>query len=408
MNDNTLSLDEARRLALAGQHLDGAPHLPPGKEGVAQVIEALGYVQIDTISVVARAHNHTLWVRRPDFEPDMLHEIQAIDRRFFEYWGHAASYLPMDDFRYTLPLKEKHRRPPSSKWELERMEKCGHLLEPVMERIREEGPLRSQDFDPPSGTERGTWWDWKPAKIALELLFWRGDLMISERRGFQRVYDLTERVLPDGVDTRMPADDELGRFLVRRALLAHSFAPAREIRDHLRGASLGLINATLAAMVEAGEIVPVSVESVENVHFFALPERLEGFDRSGPASQALALLCPFDNAIIQRKRILQLFDFHYTLECYVPEPKRIYGYFVFPILYGERLVGRFDPKADRKARVLTIRRLLFETGFDATDEFLDLLANKLKAFAAFNGCDVVKVEEVRTKGVVRRLRKLLK
>ena len=407
MNDTTLSLNEARRLALAGQRLDSSDATFDGKETIAQTIETLGYVQIDTISVVAHAHHNALWVRHPKYRPQMLHELQAEDRRIYEYWGHAASYLPMGDFRFTLPQKERHRQPPTSKWAVERMDRCGHMLEPVLQRIRAEGPLRSQDFEPPPGTQRGTWWDWKPAKIALELLFWRGELMISERRGFQRVYDLTERVLPEDVDTRMPTDEELGQFLVQRALLAHGFAPASEIRDHLRAADKRVIDAALTDMIESGKVVPVQVEGIDEVSYFALTTSIDRIDR--PASDPeVSLLSPFDNAIIQRKRLEQLYDFHYTLECYVPEPKRIYGYFVFSILWGDRLVGRFDPKADRKERVLYVRRLLFEPWFDISDDFMAAFAGKLKAFAAFNECDRVVVEDVRTQGVVRRLRKELK
>jgi len=408
MNVVPLSNEVARRLAIHCQLLDNNLDLPVGKEGIARTIDALGYMQIDTISVVARAHHHGLWVRQSDYDPVMLHELLAHDRRVYEYWGHAASYLPMSDFRYTLPLKEKYRRPPTRKWEQERIATCGHMLAPVMERIRGEGPLRSQDFDPPPGKRRGTWWDWKPAKTALELLFWRGDLMISERRGFQRVYDLAERVLPADVDTRMPDDNELGRFLIRRALLAHGFAPAREIHDHLRGTDLEIINATLGEMVEAGEIVPMEVESMEDVKQYALPEMVDKAETIGPPPETVSLLSPFDNLIIQRKRTQQLFDFSYTLECYVPAPKRLYGYFVFTILYADKLVGRFDPKADRKAGVLYVRRLLFEPGFDVSDHLLTLLAGKLREYAVINGCDAVVVEEVRTRNVVRRLRRLLK
>jgi uncharacterized protein YcaQ len=407
MDNIRLSKETARRLAIHCQLLEGDQDLPAGKEGVARVIEALGYMQIDTISVVARAHDHGLWVRRPDYDPAMLSELLGRDRRVYEYWGHAASYLPMSDFRYTLPLKEKYRRPPVLKWEKERLASCSHMLGPVLQRIRDEGPLRSQDFDPPPGERRGTWWDWKPAKTALELLFWRGELMISERRGFQRVYDLAERVLPAEVDTTMPDDSELGQFLVRRALHAHGFATAREIHDHLRVSGMQLINATLGEMIESAEVVPIEVESMEKVRQYALPDVVNRAETSGPPPDKVSLLSPFDNLIIQRHRTQQLFDFNYRLECYVPAAKRRYGYFVFTILYADELVGRFDPKADRKAGVLYVRRLLFEPGFDISDHFLALFAEKLREYATMNGCDLLVLEEVRTRNVVRRLRKHL-
>jgi uncharacterized protein YcaQ len=147
----------------------------------------------------------------------MLDELLAVDRTIFEYWGHAASYLPMQDYRFYLPRMQSYFNP-TGKWERDIYQKVGHMLQHVLERVRAEGPLTSKSFEPPPGEKREGWWDWKPAKVALELLFWRGELMIAERRNFQRVYDLTERVLPDWVDRTVPDDEQLGQFLVRRAL----------------------------------------------------------------------------------------------------------------------------------------------------------------------------------------------
>jgi len=180
----TLSLSDARRLALRGQLLDGGCALPTGVEGVARTIERLGYVQIDTIAAVNRAHHHTLWVRCPDYDPEMLHALQSEDRRVFEYWAHAMAYLPMSDYRYYVPQMNRIREH-GTPWMRDWKKKHGAVLDVVLGRIRAEGPLTSKDFEPPPGTKRGTWWDWKPAKRALELLFWQGDLMIAERRNFQ-------------------------------------------------------------------------------------------------------------------------------------------------------------------------------------------------------------------------------
>ena len=207
---------------------------------------------------------------------------------------------------------------------------------------------------------------------------------------------------------RMPDEGELGRFLVKRSLTAHGLAPSREIRIICGAAERRVTDAALTDMMESGEVVSLQVEGVDKVSYFALATALDHIDHPAPEQKEVSLLSPFDNAIIQRKRLEQLYEFHYTLECYVPEPKRIYGYFVFSILWGDRLVGRFDPKADRKAKVLIIRGLLFEPWFDISDEFVAAFASKLKAFAAFNDCETVTVEEVRTKNVVRRLRKELK
>lgn len=227
-----ISSKQARRIVLNAQLLGSGIKLSKGKEGIAQTIEKLGYIQIDTIAVIERAHHHTLWCRRADYDPIMLHELQTKDRRVFEYWGHAMSYLPISDYRYFLP-KMRNFENPKSKWAEISLAKCGHLMQPVLERIRKEGPLSSKDFKPPPGTKRGNWWDWKPAKIALEMLFWKGDLMVTERRNFQKVYDLTERVLPGNVDTSIPDKDETGQFLVRRSLSANGILQEKEIFNFL-------------------------------------------------------------------------------------------------------------------------------------------------------------------------------
>lgn len=393
MSSATISLELARRMALRAQLLDGRAELPPGKEGIAETIEKLGYIQVDTIAVVRRAHHHTLWTRRPDYDSHMLHQLQATDRRVFEYWGHAASYLPISDYRYYL-LRQHSYYDPQHKWTRNLIEKHQHLLEPVLERIRAEGPLGSKDFKPPPGTQRGAWWDWKPAKVALEVLFWRGELMVTERRNFQRIYDLTERVLPPGVDTRFPDEDELGEFLVRRALCAHGVAQASEIRDHIHAADRDIIEKSLADLVQAGDVIRVKIQEDQDADYYALPETIESallLERTPPR---VTLLSPFDNLVIQRPRIERLFGFAYTLECYTPAAKRQYGYFSLPILWGERLVGRLDPKADRKHKTLIIRGLFFEPEFKEFDAFLPTFAEHLISFARFNRCESVTLERV--------------
>jgi uncharacterized protein YcaQ len=399
----SLSLDDARRLAVRSQLLDGTSGLPIGKEGAARAIERLGYVQIDTIAVVERAHHQTLRTRCPDYRPEMLDELLAVDRRVFEYWGHAASYLPMSDFRFYLP---KMRRSPMGGYGKTWLAKNADVVRHVHERIRAEGPLSSKDFERPDGERGGAWWNWKPAKMALEVLLSRGELMVAERRNFQRIYDLTERVLPESVDVSVPKDGELNRFLVLRALGAYAVAGDREIRDHIHGASISEISAAIRDLVEAGEVVEVSVDGRGEEILYARPETLEEAGVAS-ASERCVLLSPFDNLIIQRERTQRLFGFDYTLECYLPEAKRKYGYFVFPILFGDRLVGRLDPKADRKPSTLILRSLCFEPSFDASDAVLAALAETLARFARFNGCDRVAFEKVRPAGHKRTLKRLV-
>jgi len=392
MSTTKISLELARRIVLNAQLLADTTDLSPGKTGVAQVIEKLGYVQIDTINVIERAHHHTLWTRRPDYDPQFLHDLQAKDRRIFEYWGHAASYLPLSDYCFYLPLMHSFQEPHNS-WERKRFEKYGHLMPSVLERVRQEGPLSSKDFTPPPGTKRGTWWDWKPAKVALELLFWRGELMVTERRNFQRVYDLTERVLPPEIDTSQPTQTELGQFLVRRALAAFGLAQPREIYDHIRAAKPSVIAQAITELVESGEVVPIKIEN-NNGDYYTKPEILEKAHRLQSTQSVLHFLSPFDNLVIHRQRLKHLFGFDYALECYLPTDKRQFGYFTLPILWGEKLVGRLDPKADRVSKKLIIRNLAFEPQFQGFEGLLPVLATHLQAFARFNRCQAVVLERL--------------
>jgi uncharacterized protein YcaQ len=384
-----LSLADARKLALHGQLLDGGSPPPGGKEGVAQAIERLGYVQIDTIAVINRAHHHTLWTRCPDYDPEMLHELQAVDRRVFEYWAHAMAVLPISDYRYYIPRMRAGGRKGAHEWRA----KHGDVIKAVLERIRSEGALTSKDFEPPPGTKRGTWWDWKPTKRALELLFWQGDLMIAERRNFQKLYDLTERVLPASVDRTPPSDDECGRFQVLRALRSLGVARDREVVGFLKLTDGAVVRQALADLCDAGEVVEVEVEEAKATALYAIAEELEQ-RLTEPIDARVHVLSPFDGLVIQRPRTEWLFDFEYTLECYLPQAKRKHGYFVLPILFGDRLVARLDPKADRQAKKLLVKKLWIEPWFDVTEGFLSQLGESVARFAEFNGCPSVEVERV--------------
>jgi uncharacterized protein YcaQ len=411
-----ISSKQARRIVLNAQLLDSGAKLSKGKEGIAQTIEKLGYIQIDTIAVIERAHHHTLWCRRTDYDLEMLHELQTKDRRVFEYWGHAMSYLPMSDYRYFLP-KMRNFNNPKSKWAKIGLEKCGHLMKPVHERIRKEGPLSSKDFKPPPGRKRGNWWDWKPAKIALEMLFWKGDLMITERRNFQKVYDLTERVLPEDVDTSLPNNDELGNFLVKRALSANGILQDKEIYNFLQPsasrdsdiqvANSDIILNSLKDFLEAGEVVPVKIEGENNAIYYTLSKILKQSAKSRKSRPRVFILSPFDNLLIKRQRIEKLFSFNYSLECYVPAPKRKFGYFTLPILWGDNFIGRLDPKADRKKKTFIVQKLAFETITKDFDVFLPAFVKKLADLAHFNRCDKIKLMKVTPSKIKANLEHLL-
>jgi uncharacterized protein YcaQ len=398
-----ISPTTARRLAIDAQLL-GRPRLAHGKEGAAQAIERLGRVQIDTISVVARAHHHMLWSRCPGYEEGMLDAIQRDDRRVFEYWsGYVAAYLPIADYRYYLPSMRGFRESAHmQQWQRDHAD----LVDHVLGRIREEGPLGSADFVDPSGRKRGPWWDWKPAKQALEMLFRAGVLMISERRRFQRRYDLAERVLPRDANTTEPAREETARFVVRRALAHAGLAAADQIGWSWLGDRDAICDA-LSELTDRGEVVALHITGRQGGTHYALRDALARVRGRRPGAPRLHLLSPFDGLIANRARTREVFGFDCKLEAYTPAAKRQHGYFCLPILFGDRFVGRLDPKADRKAEMLRVHRITFEPDAGDLDAVLPALAEGLRAFAAFNGCDRVAVAATRPASARAALRRHL-
>ncbi|MFK7923307.1 MAG: winged helix-turn-helix domain-containing protein [Bacteroidia bacterium] len=398
MTTQTLSQKHARRLALEAQALLKPTPFGKSKKAVQTAINQLSYVQIDTISVIERAHLHVLRTRVPSFQEEMLDQLVSKDRSTFEYWSHAAAYLPMEDYRYSLRRK-KSIKDKDTHW----FKRQPEMMDQVLARIQAEGPLRSKDFAAPDH-KSGEWWDWKPAKKALEQLFHEGDLMIAERRGFQKVYDLPERVLPDWVDTTFPTETEMARHLIDRCLQNRAFASLKEI-GYLRKGYRTLLKTTLTDMCEAGEIEAIEIDAAADI-YYAYPATLS---RSVPriGKKRASLLSPFDNMVIQRKRLEMLFGFRYQIECYVPSPKRKYGYFVLPILFGDQMVGRLDPKADRNKGILHIRKLWIEPWFEDLESLAPSLAVSLRELADFNGCKSIQIEWSEVPALQEIIKKLL-
>lgn len=360
----------ARRLALAAA---AGPHRAPGRgpRAVETLVERLGYVQIDTISVVERAHHHVLASRLAGYQTAWLDGA-----RVFEYWAHAAAFLPWSEFRYTLPRKERHRSNGALWYGADTA-----AVEHVRRRITAEGPLRSRDFEAPR--QKAGWWDWKPAKRALEYLFMSGELMVT-REGFQKRFDLTERVLPTGVDTRHPSPREQAQWLVERALRLWGLVARDEI-GYLRREHTDQISGVLADEVEAGRLVKVGLEGVGSPPYWVRPETLAG--HPPPPPRGLHILSPFDPFVIHRARLNRLFGFDFTLECYVPASRRLFGYFALPLLQGDRFVGLLDAKADRAEGRLKVLNLRYLGTARARPAFDRALTKALAAFSRFNGVE---------------------
>ncbi len=358
------------------------PYKPKkGKRGTLSIIKKLGYIQIDTIHIIERAHHLTLRSRISDYKCSFLSDLQSKDRRIFEYWAHAASIVPMNDYRFYLSHMEKNRHPRKGSWLQQWSQKHAKLIKRVYERIEKEGALSAADFKDVPGRKRGPWWDWKPAKTALEVLFWQGKLMVKERRNFRRIYDLTARVLPRAIDTRKPSLEEEKCFFVRRALQSLGIATKQDINHYIEIS--GNLDPWIRAMEQRNHVVPVRVSHAKNQYYMLANTKIPTIFKEQPI---VHLLSPFDNAIILRKRIEELFDFSYALECYKPRAKRKYGYFSLPILNRTHFVGRIDPKADRNTNTLLINNLYFENENILKKEFPVLFASELRRFAQFNGC----------------------
>jgi uncharacterized protein YcaQ len=381
-----------RRIALNQQGLLKTAYFGRGKRATLRAIEQLGYVQIDTISVVERAHHHVLWSRVANYRAEFLDQLVK-QREVFEYWFHAAAWLPMKDYRFALPRMTKMNG--ERNW-FEISDR--NLTKDILKRIEIEGPLRARDFADTRQTNNG-WWDWKPAKQALEQLFMQGELMVSGREGFQKVYDLPERVLPDWVDTSMPSMEEYASHLIDTTLRAHGFATLASMTYLRKGKRLReAVKQQLQQRLETNLLITVNLRN--NNTLYIDPELLE--TRAPHSSAQVRLLSPFDNAVIQRQRGRELFAFDYQIECYVPEPLRKFGYFCLPVLYRDRLVGRIDCKAHRAKSSLELKSVHIEQKVDA--DFSELFCQALRSFAAFNNCAQIMVHSAQSSEFLRSIR----
>ena len=384
----TLSLPEARRIALAAQ---GFGRQRPGRDivkaDVVRTVRALGLLQIDSVNVLVRSHYLPLFSRLGAYAMPLLDEAAYGGRRrqVFEYWGHEASLLPVE-CQPLLRWRMQRAKNGDGTWGnvarfgRDRAVFCAEVLA----EIRDRGPLGVSEFG--TGDRRkGSWWGWSEGKIALEWLFWTGQVTTHSRRRFERVYDLTERVLPQAVvDAPTPAVEDAQRDLLRIASLAMGVATERDLRDYFR-LSPADARARVAELVESRDLLPVQVEGWKGPSYLAAGTRV-------PARiEARALLSPFDSLVWFRDRLQRLFDFHYRIEIYTPAHMRIHGYYVLPFLLHDDLVARVDLKSDRGAGKLRVIATHYEPDVDrrAVDvslrDEIDLLARWLGLRAVVRG-----------------------
>lgn len=393
-------LAAVRALALHAQGLmspieaDAAPSLDTLYDTVAR----LGCVQVDTLHMVRRSHYVTLWSRLGAYDPADLDRLiyDSGHRRLFEYWMHAASIVPLRDYRYRLHQMD-HLRHTGGWWPdwIKKPENQA-AVEHVRERIQAEGGLRSADFKY-DGPKRGSWWDWKPSKHALEYLYNVGEVMIADRVNFQRVYDLRERVLPEWVDTTPPTEDDTDRFLIERAAQALGIAAAGHIADYAyrkRGTAAPVIEALVAegALVEVDAEVHGGDTATLIIHRDHLPTLEQAAD-GALVPQRTTFLNPFDSLFWPRDRDQQVWGFRQTLEAYRKPEDRTWGYYCLPILHHDRLVGRFDPKLDRKTGTLILRALYLEPGIAPDEALIADVAATMRDFLAWHDATDLAIEK---------------
>ena len=389
MTSNTFSRREAVRIVLAAQGLNRMRRTGrKNRAHVHQVVDRLGLLQMDSVNVLARAHYMPLFSRLGAYDPVLL-ESGAWDTRrrtLFEYWAHEASLLPL-----TLQ--------PFMRWRMARAERLDGIysgianvardrpdfVAGILSEVEKRGPFAAGDLDR-ANHKGSSWWGWTDTKIALEYLFWAGRITTTTRRGFERIYDLTERVIPEIIQAiPTPTEADAQRHLVSVAARSLGIATEADLRDYFR-LDLADAKARVAELVEAKRLIPVTVEGWRQPAYLdpeaAIPARVAG----------RALISPFDPLVWERDRTERLFDFRYRLEIYTPAHKREHGYYVLPFLLGDKLAARVDLKAERKTGVLRVAAAHLEPGAKA-DRTAHELAAELALMAGWLGLERIVVDE---------------
>ncbi|MDD0841613.1 winged helix-turn-helix domain-containing protein [Pseudomonas sp. Gutcm_11s] len=381
----SLSLPEARRLALAAQGFTRAPRGAIGQRQLRAQIERLGVLQIDSVNALVRSHYLPAFSRLGHYDPALLDELawgKPKRRGLFEYWGHEASLLPLE--LYPL-LRWRMRRAADGQGIYRQLAEFGRqqqdVIQRVLQTVREQGALGAGSLS--TRSERaGPWWDWSAEKHALEWLFAAGEVTVAGRRGFERLYDLPQRVIPAAqLEHPEIAEAEAQRQLLLRSADALGVATERDLRDYYR-LDASDAKARLVELVEAGELLPVTVQGWKQAGYCrgepSIPRRVRGS----------ALLSPFDSLIWERERTERLFGFRYRLEIYTPPDKRVYGYYVLPFLHHERLLARVDLRSERAHGRLAVHAVHLEEAL-LSEEALHSLAEELRALAQWLGLEAV-------------------
>lgn len=381
----------ARRIFLDRHALAERPTGPAAGAALAALIRRIGFVQVDSINTVERAHQMILWSRRRSYRSESLARLIERDRGLWEHWTHDASILPVELFPYWKHRFDRDRSRLVERWTGWQRAGFHEKFDAVLQRIADHGPVSSADVGEGETRGKGGWWNWHPSKAALEYLWRVGELSVTRREGFRKIYDLTERVIPAEWRQAEVAEDAAEDWAFRSALGHLGFGSPGELAAYWNALSPDHAKIWCAAALQRGEVIEVQVEGADGQlrRALAAPDVL-GETPPEPTPQ-LRILSPFDPALRDRKRAERLFGFHYRIEVFVPEPKRRFGYYVFPVLEGARLIGRLDAKAYRDESVLRLRAFWPEAGIAMGRQRRTRLEAELQRLAEFSGCERVEL-----------------
>ncbi len=373
-NQKPLSRETVRLALLHAQGVEGNRPNPAEKQDVLGAIETMGQLQIDTINVVARSPYFVLWTRLGDYDPFWLEELLE-EGAIYEAWSHEACFLPSSDLHNT---RARIHHPHSWRKSLRKLlDEHRVSADTLLRQIETVGPVRSSDFENPDD-KRGGWWDWKHEKLLLEALFASGELMVTRRHRFQRVYDLTHRVHPRITTLEQPSTDDMIAAYVLKTIKALGVAHHRWIADYYR-LMVADVNRVLPGLVADGSVTETSIAGLAGTAYVDSTHAplVEAIEAGSEKATRTTLLSPFDPVVWDRRRNEELFDFVYRIECYTPEAKRQFGYFCLPLLHRGELVGRLDAKAHRKDERFEVKSLHLEPDVKPDDSLIRGLATAL-------------------------------
>ncbi len=372
-------------------------------------------IQIDTISVVSRSHNLITFNRYPSYEEGTIWDAER-EGHLFEYWSHAMCLMPMDTYPLSAWRKQYYQEEmwdSFRKWGINNKD----IIDRVLRKVKSDGVVNSASLGEKKSTPSSGWWDWKVEKRALEYLFYLGELMIAFRSGFQKYYDIPERVIPSGVDTEPLSDEDAAQFIVESTLRALGLGTQQDIRTYhggmpskkLWGNRREQVESYIDSLVKERLVEEVKIDGFKDRYFVhtddagKLHSSISNIDEKAPVK----ILSPFDNIMRERHLPKRVWKFNYTIECYVPPPNRVYGYFVLPILDLNKIAGRMDAKAHRKEQRFEIKSLYIEDDALKTDEGLERLRLGVSDFANFHNCNAITVGKVTPRAMTKTIRSFL-